>query len=45
MEELLKKIDNLERLCLPNGSRNAVWLTDVEDVIREHFKQNKDGGK
>lgn len=34
MEKLLRKLDKLERLSLPNGSRNAAWLTDVEEVIR-----------
>ena len=38
MEELIKKLKDLEQLELPNGSKGAVWLEDVLDVINEYYE-------
>ena len=37
MDELIKKLSQIEQLYLPNGATGAVWLDDVITVIENHY--------
>jgi hypothetical protein len=38
MEDLIEKLNGLKQLELPNGAKGAVWLSDVVELIENHFK-------
>jgi hypothetical protein len=42
MDDLIKKLKQIEELCLPNGAKGAVWLDDVINVIEKHYGKYDD---